>query len=219
MTIDSIVVGDIATNCYILSDPDTRKAWLIDPGDDEDRILSRIKKKDLTVEAIWLTHGHYDHCHAARRMAVMLGGVKIYAAKKEEEVLKNPAKNLSEMFTGLGTAYGADVYVADGDTFDLAGMTARVSETPGHTEGGICLYFPKEKVLISGDTLFCESLGRSDFPTGRTSTLIDSIINRLLVLPDDVDVYPGHNEPTTIGHEKLHNPVVPYIDRFRKDPL
>ena len=134
--------------------------------------------------------------------------VKAYIGNTEKAVLEDPEANLTSGFMGEGRTFSADVYLKDGEEFEAGGFRIKAFEVPGHTIGGMCYYFMDEGVLFSGDTLFCESVGRSDFKGGSTFALIASIKEKLYTLPDDVKVYPGHSEATTIGHEKKYNPFV-----------
>ncbi len=134
-------------------------------------------------------------------------GIKIYAHEAEKDTLKDPGKNVSLMI-GLRDVYHADVFVKDEEILELAGMELKVLHTPGHTAGGCCYYLEKEKVLFSGDTLFCQSVGRTDFPGGSMSGIVRSIKDKLMVLPDEVKVYPGHMDRTSIGAERAHNPYL-----------
>ena len=134
-------------------------------------------------------------------------GAPIYAHELEKETLEEPQINLSIM-NGAREAYGADRYVGDGDVLELAGFSVQVIATPGHTRGGCCYYIEKEHAIFVGDTLFCGSVGRTDFPGGNARELLTSIKERLLTLPGETDVYPGHNETTTIGWERMNNPFL-----------
>lgn len=207
-------VGQIGTNCYLVYREDLKKAVIVDPGDNGAYLLNRCRELGITPEAIVLTHGHFDHILATKEICRAYAGLKVYAGEKEETLLADPALNLTASFGagdgGAGIALRADRLVRDNEVLSLAGMSWKVIETPGHTSGSICLWIEDENVLISGDTLFAESLGRTDFPTGSSAEIIRSITERLFVLPDDTMVYPGHGEPTTIGHEKTHNPVAFY---------
>ena len=153
-----------------------------------------------------MTHGHFDHAMAAQEVAEQYG-IKIYAHETEKETLETPQINLSGMI-GRTLTFHADWYVKDGEILNLAGFEIRVLHTPGHTQGGVCYYIEEEKALFSGDTLFCQSVGRTDFPTGKSSTLIHSIQDKLMPLPDDTMVYTGHEDMTTIGMERKYNPFL-----------
>lgn len=202
-------VGQIGTNCYILYRETYKKAVLVDPGAQGTDILARCSELSVTPEAIFLTHGHFDHILGVEDIRREFPEIPIYAGEKEKEVLRNPSVNLSAGF-GEACSLEADVYVKDQEILEVAGISFQVIHTPGHTVGSICFFLAEEEVLISGDTLFLESLGRTDFPTGDQSVIINSIRERLFTLPGDTLVYPGHGDMTTIGHEKAFNPVALY---------
>ncbi|WP_186423865.1 MBL fold metallo-hydrolase [Lacrimispora celerecrescens] len=202
-------VGQLGTNCYVIYRESLKKAVIVDPGADGAYILDLCRELSLNPEAILLTHGHFDHILAVKDIKEAFPDVKIFAGKQEKEMLAEPSVNLSSSF-GMAYTVHADGYEEDGAILSLAGMTFKVLFTPGHTSGSVCYLIESEDILISGDTLFLESLGRTDFPTGSQSQILSSIKERLFVLPDDTLVYPGHGEATTIGHEKVYNPVALY---------
>ena len=206
MKIEQYCIGQVQTNCYFAINEKTQEMLVIDPGDCAQLLAEKIKQKGLKPKAILLTHGHFDHAMAAEELAGIFGG-KIYAHEAEKETLEQSGLNASGMI-GRRDSYQADVFVKDGQVLQLAGMDLTVLHTPGHTEGGCCFYSEEDKVLFSGDTLFCQSVGRTDFPRGSMSQLIRSIRGKLLVLPDDVKVYPGHMGVTTIGMERRGNPFI-----------
>lgn len=199
------VIGMIGTNCYLVYDSEKRGAVLIDPADNAGFLLNQCRELGLVPEAVLLTHGHFDHIGAVREM-VRSFPMPVYAGRQEEKLLSDPQLNLS-------AAYGAPVTVKaphlldDGQEISLLGRKWKVIATPGHTEGSVCYYVEQEKALFSGDTLFCESYGRTDFPTGSGRALRDSVTEKLFVLPEDTIVYPGHEAQTDIGHEKRYNPL------------
>lgn len=203
LRIEEYNVGDIGTNCYFIVNADTKEMLVIDPGGDGKDLIRRINNSELKPVAVLLTHGHYDHAADADVVAKEYH-IPIYAHEAERETLENPNLNLSPMF-GRREIYHADKYVKDGDILNLAGFTIRVIHTPGHTVGGCCYYFDGNKVLASGDTLFCGSVGRTDFPKGSMSDLVRSIKEKLLDLPGDTAVLPGHESRTTIGYERQYN--------------
>lgn len=205
LRVEQYAVGPVRTNCYFAVNEDTNEALIVDPGDDADLLSAKIKQRNLKPAAVLLTHGHFDHAGAAEAVAREFG-ILIYAHEKEKETLENPAVNLCIMIGGPKTAYHADVFVKDGEMLELAGFLIRVLYTPGHTAGGCCYYIEKEQAVFSGDTLFCGSIGRTDFPGGNHGTLIRSIREQLFSLPGQTNVYPGHEDTTTIGWEKQHNP-------------
>ncbi|MCD7825089.1 MAG: MBL fold metallo-hydrolase [Clostridiaceae bacterium] len=202
---DFRVVGPVQTNCYFLYHEDTKECILIDPGDEFEKIDGFIKKNELSLQSVFLTHGHFDHILAADQVRKEYG-VPIYASKAEKEVLTNPKKNLSWTMGGTSAALDADHFLTDGQELLVLGRTMRCILTPGHTCGGMSFYLPREGILFSGDTLFQESVGRTDFPTSSMGELIRSVREKLFVLPDAVRVYPGHGMMTSIQHEKMFNP-------------
>ena len=200
----SLTLGMVATNCYLIINKENKEALLVDPADNALRISNVIEENSCTLKAILLTHGHFDHIMALNDLKKRYN-VPVYAHEEEEDVLKQSSLNLSGSIGQIYTTQ-ADVYVKDGEHLKLAGLDVIVLYTPGHTKGGVCYYFPEEKVLMSGDTLFHCSIGRTDFPTGSMSQLVRSVKEQLFVLPDDVQVYPGHDSVTSIGYEKQYNP-------------
>lgn len=214
--IGRMVLGVCQTNCYFLYREGEKECIVVDPADQGVSIYGALQKKGFRVSAILLTHGHFDHiwgldalrdaaCAAAESDG--LEPVKVYAHEAEKELLRDAGKNVSRQ-AGRPYVTSADVYVKDGEEISAAGMSCRVIATPGHTAGGCCYYFEEAGFLLSGDTLFAESVGRTDFPTGNMGTLVRSVKDRLFVLPDETKVYPGHGESTTIGHEKEYNPFL-----------
>lgn len=199
LVVKNMVLGMIMTNSYIAYDDEVKEAIIIDPADSADEIQRKITEFDLTPVAILLTHGHFDHIGAVDELREKYG-IKVYAYEDEKDILTSDA-NLALMI-GMRMALEADEYLKDLQTISIGGIKIQVIHTPGHTKGSCCFYLPDEKVLFSGDTIFCQSFGRTDFPTGSMSQLISSIKNRLLKLDDDVRVYPGHNEETKIGYER-----------------
>jgi len=206
MKIGRIVSGVCQTNCYFLYEEGKNEVIFVDPADHGEGIYDKLTEAGFIVAGILLTHAHYDHIGSAEKLRE-LSGAKIYACEAERELCENPDVNLSTMF-GRRCTIDPDVYLKDGEETTIAGMTFKMIATPGHTIGSCCYYFEGAGMLISGDTLFLESTGRTDFPTGSTSAIVRSIKEKLFVLPDDVKVYPGHNDATTIRHEKMYNPFV-----------
>jgi len=199
----TLVLGMVQTNCYIISNGETKEAIVIDPADDAEMIMQYLKANDLLCKGILLTHGHFDHIMAATEM-VDFTGAPIYAHEDEAALLKDSKMNASSHIR-KECSLVPDVLLKDQEQLTLAGMSIKVLHTPGHTGGGVCYYFTGYGVLISGDTLFHENIGRSDLPTGNSKKLVESILNKLMILEDQVKVYPGHGKPTTIGHERENN--------------
>ena len=212
--IGRMVLSMCQTNCYFLYRDGEKDAIVVDPADQGVSIYSALQRNGFRVAGILLTHGHFDHIwglealrDAANAAAESdgLDAVKAYASVDERDVLKNPHLNVSDQVGRPCSTY-ADVYVKDGEEITIAGITCKVITTPGHTQGGCCYYFEEAGLLVSGDTLFQESVGRTDFPTGSMGTLVRSIKDKLFVLPEETKVYPGHGDSTTIGYEKKYNP-------------
>lgn len=202
--IGRMVLGACQTNCYFLYREDCKECIVVDPADQGANIYNALKQNGFEVSGILLTHGHFDHIWGTKELRE-LSGAKLYALEAERELLQDAHKNVSSQ-VGRPYTVDADVYVKDGEEITLADMTSQVIATPGHTGGGCCYYLKEAGFLISGDTLFQESVGRTDFPTGSMGTLIRSIKEKLFVLPEEISVYPGHGDSTTIGHEKKYNP-------------
>ncbi len=206
LKIGRIVLGMCQTNCYFVYEEGSRRAIVFDPADKGDYIFNGLKEKGFTVEAILLTHGHFDHIWGVEQLRE-LSGAKVYAYEGEKELCEDASLNVSKG-AGRACTIKADEYVKDGEEITAAGISCRLIATPGHTGGSCCYYFENDKILISGDTLFQESVGRTDLPTGSMSMLVHSVKEKLLPLPEEVKVYPGHGESTTIGYEKKYNPFL-----------
>lgn len=204
MKIQHSVLGMCATNTYYVYDDETKRGLIVDPADSPDTIIAKADSLSMIPEAILITHGHFDHVLAMNKIREHYG-IKVYAGLTEKQVLHDMAMNLTSSF-GMGQTFDADIYLKDGEEFETAGYHIRAIEVPGHTIGGMCYYFDKQGVLFSGDTLFCESVGRSDFPGGSASALCRGIKDKLFVLPEHTKVYPGHMDETTIGNEIKYNP-------------
>lgn len=171
MRIETLVLGDVRTNCYLLINEETLETIVVDPADRADVIGRKAADEGLMLKAVLLTHGHGDHILAVSDLKRDFG-VKVYGAEAEKELLLDPAQNLSKALFGVSVTVEPDVLLKDGQEFEEAGISLRMLLTPGHTPGGCCYYQPKEKALFSGDTLFCGSIGRTDFPGGSLSALV-----------------------------------------------
>lgn len=199
------VLGSFATNCYTVANQDTREAIIIDPADRAGFLEDLYTNQKLKPVAILLTHGHADHIGAVQELKEHYPDIKLYAGAEEKKLLMDVRLNLSQAF-GKPMTIEADGYLADGEEIELIGAKIKCIHVPGHTEGGMCYYIEEAGILFSGDTLFNKSVGRSDFPTGDGAALIENIQSKLFSLPEDVIVYPGHENRTTIKSEKAANP-------------
>lgn len=204
LKIGSMCIGYVQTNCYFVYDEDKKEALLFDPAVDGKGINAALTRNGITVAGIFLTHGHFDHILGANELREETA-TKIYASELEEDVLLSSDLNVSDQ-TGRACTVKPDVLLKDGEEVTVAGIKVKMISTPGHTHGSCCYYFEEAGILISGDTLFAESCGRTDLPTGSGGTLDRSIKEKLMKLPDEVKIYPGHGEDSTIGHERKYNP-------------
>ena len=199
--VETFIVGSLETNCYLVYSDKSKTGFLIDPGFFDKRISDIINQKGISVKNIINTHGHIDHIAGNKKF-----GYPVLIHEKDKSFLTNPMKNLS-LFTGVvSSSHPAAGLLKDKDKIEADDITFEVIHTPGHTPGGISLKL--EKMLFTGDALFRESIGRTDFPYGSEKNLLDSIKNRLMVFPDDVRVFPGHGPVSTIGHERRNNPFL-----------
>lgn len=206
MKIENFVIGIIGTNCYLLQNEETKECILVDPASCPSKLLNHIREEGLTLAAILLTHGHFDHIMGIDGFLKEFQ-VPVYAHEAEKRLLEDAGLNSSSVY-GPGYTFTGAVYVKDGQRLQAAGLEMEVLYTPGHTIGGCCYYFADENALFCGDTLFHSSVGRSDLPTGDGGQLIRSIKEKLMCLPDDTRVFPGHMDATTIAYEKAHNPFL-----------
>ena len=204
LELQKCILGPVYTNCYFLKNKETEEAIIIDPADCPEKIELKVSQMNAKPVAILLTHGHFDHIWGSKELRE-LSGAPIYALDAEAELLSDSGKNVSAQ-VGRPYTLEADEWLKDGQILTIAGITLRVIATPGHTAGGASFYVEEGHLVFSGDTLFQESVGRTDFPTGSMSTLVRSVKDKLFLLPEDTEVYPGHGDSTTIGHEKQFNP-------------
>jgi hydroxyacylglutathione hydrolase len=200
-------VGPLRCNCSVLGDEVSGEAMVIDPGDDIAAVLAIVRKHNLTLKQIVITHAHIDHVGGASRLRAATGA-PVLLNQNDYGLLKM----LDEQADWIGMAppgkVDIDQSIAQADTVKAGSLSADVLHTPGHTEGSICLYFPAQQKLIAGDTLFAGSIGRTDLPGGSFDKIIRSIHEKVLALPDDTVVIPGHGRLTTIGEEREHNPFL-----------
>jgi hydroxyacylglutathione hydrolase len=202
-----LIVGPLQCNCSILGDETSLEAIVVDPGDDIPRILSVLDKHNLTVRQIVITHAHIDHIAGAHRLKRVTGAPILY---NQNDLPLVEMMGMQAGWLGIPTPEvpPPDDTLDDGKRIAIIGLTGSILHTPGHTQGSVCLYLPDQSLLLAGDTLFAGSVGRTDLPGGNSRQLIASINNRLLTLPDDVTVIPGHGPKTTIAAEKETNPFL-----------
>ncbi len=205
MIIQTLPVGPIMANCYILGCEDTKQAIVIDPGDEADQILMALAQSKLTVTYILNTHGHFDHVGGNRRIKEVTGAI-LAIHKEDEPMLSHLSASAASFGLSADNSPMADQYLKEGDTICAGSISLEVIHTPGHTRGGVCLYTPG--YLFSGDTLFAGSIGRTDLPGGDYDTLINSIRTKLLPLPKETMVYPGHGPESSIETESRINPFL-----------
>ena len=207
MRITNLPSGALQANTYLAVDEKTNEGFIVDPGGYNKVLTKEVRDNDVKIKYIILTHGHSDHICGVNEHKAEFPDAKIVAYKDEEAMLDNPNLNQSP---GFGVPYStkADILVSDGDELKVGDVTLKFIHTPGHTEGGMCIYVKEAKALFSGDTLFRQSIGRTDFPGGSYKEIMDSIRKKLFLLPDDTNVFPGHMGTTSIGFEKENNPFV-----------
>ena len=191
----------LLTNCYIVCDEKTKEAMVIDPGGEANRIAETLDILEADLKYIFITHCHADHIGAINELKKLKGG-KILISRADSEGLYNEEINLAYYINMEKPELEADSRVDDEDLIHIGDLEFKVIATPGHTKGGLCLYSEKEGLVFTGDTLFSGTWGRTDLPTGSIDEIMDSIINKLLKLPDDTIVYPGHGKATMIKEEK-----------------
>jgi len=200
-----VVVSVYETNCYIVGCPDTRLGAVIDPGDDGDYIIDQIKRVELDIKYIILTHGHIDHINAVSDIK-NFSGADVLIHEKDKEMLTSSFGNLSAFTGNTISQLKADKVLNDGDEIKVGNLTFQVIHTPGHTPGSICL--KTGDYIFSGDTLFAGSIGRTDFPGGSYRDIIRSIKEKLMIFEGDILVLPGHGPETTLENEKIFNPFL-----------
>lgn len=203
MDIRSFQLGPVGTNCYIVTKND--KSIIIDPGHNDERLMDYIRKENLNIEKILLTHGHFDHI-AGTDMVRDATGAKVYIHELDNEMLSNPNKNGSALMMGMGIKIReADEFVYEGEKIDFEGSEIEVIFTPGHSKGGVCYKIDDAGVIFCGDTLFLRSIGRTDLYGGSIEVLESSIRNKIYTLDKNYTLLSGHGDPTDIEGEKKYN--------------
>ena len=208
MIVETIQSGPFLSNSFVAGCGKTRLALVVDPADDVEALFRVIESHRLTPQAMVLTHGHFDHLHGNARVRERYPELPIYCHPDDAAMLTSSMRNLSSLVAESVKSPAATNTLEDGNHLAVGMSIFDVLHIPGHTPGGICLYAADAGVVFTGDTLFKEGIGRTDFPGGNHDQLIAGIKTKLLTLPDETVVYPGHGEPTTIGHEKQANPFL-----------
>ena len=206
MKIYRVVVGPIQENCYIIKNDETNEGIIIDPGDEGDRIMTAVEKAGIkSVPAIFITHGHGDHVSALDEVKAATGA-KVYMSEEDAPMLRAWNSSLSYSTNRNKKFDPPDVFFKDGQKLTAAGMDFTIAATPGHTKGGVCII--GDGIVFCGDTVFLESIGRTDLPGGSYDAILESIKTKILTLPDDYKLLPGHGPTTTVGWERRRNPFL-----------
>ncbi|QXE91592.1 MBL fold metallo-hydrolase [Geomonas subterranea] len=207
MLFETIVVGPLGVNCFILGDKQSNEGIVVDPGADCEMILAAIAQFGLKVKYIVNTHGHFDHI-GCNRILKEKTGAQLLAHEEDVPFLVNAGRSARKYGLTVEDSPQPDAFLVDGMKLEFGRRELEVLHTPGHTQGGCCLYLANEKLVITGDTLFADSVGRTDLPGGDHGQLVDSIRTKLMPLPDDTVVWPGHGPSSTIGQERRSNPYL-----------
>ena len=210
LEIKTIEVALFPQNARVLICTETKQAVVVDPGGDVNKILNAVEDEDLKISEVWLTHSHLDHCGGVKEL-IELTGAKLYGHKLEKEYRASIERYAMVYGLPAGSMQDCpepDVYIDEGDQLSLGEHKFDVLFTPGHSPGHVCFYNPKESLLIAGDTVFAGSIGRTDLPGGNYQVLMDSIRAKILSLPGDTKIMPGHGPDTTVDVEKRTNPFL-----------
>ena len=207
MKITCMPSGPLGVNTYLVVDEGTKEGFIVDPGGYNPKLTKKVIDEGIRIKYIVLTHGHADHISGVNEHLDDFPDAKVVVHTNEKPMLEDPRANQSIMFGSAQTVKG-DLFVNDGDELEVGNLKLKFIFTPGHTPGGMCIYVESEGVLFSGDTLFRQSIGRTDFPGGSFRDLADAVHTKLFILPDKTVVLPGHMGQTSIGFEKGNNPFV-----------
>jgi len=213
----TLSIGPLQENCYLVGNPETGKALVIDPGDEADRILGEAESRRWTIEWIALTHGHFDHIGAAAAIH-RATGAPVAAPREDAPMLSDSVLNGAALFGFDVAPVSLDIFLAEGAPWSALGREWTILHTPGHTAGHISLYSPIDKALFCGDVLFAGSVGRTDLPGGSWDDLARTLREKIFTLPDDTRVHSGHGPTTTLGRERRFNPVVREVLADDPDP-
>ena len=205
MEITVLTVGPVCTNCYIINREGSTTCVVVDPGEEAEKIASQIKRKGLSCEGILLTHGHFDHIGGVASFLRLFPNAKVYVGEKDVECVENDELNLSAKMGRTVVEKFPTIPLKDNEEISLGNTKIKFIETPGHTEGSGCYIFDDK--ILSGDTVFCESCGRTDFPNGSSAKMIKSL-RKIAEIEGEYTIYPGHEMNTTLSHEKKYNPYM-----------
>ena len=205
MIFESIAVGPLSVNCFVVGCELSREGIIVDPGGDAELIVRLVQRHGLKIHTIINTHGHFDHVGGNHQL-VKAFGARLLIHQADASMLSRSAEVARRYGLEGENSPEADAFLIDNMDICFGSCHLKVLHTPGHTQGGCCLYFEEARKVITGDTLFADSIGRTDLPGGSHEQLLESIRTKLFTLPDDIDAYPGHGPQTTIGHEKNYNP-------------
>ncbi|MCD7855930.1 MAG: MBL fold metallo-hydrolase [Clostridiales bacterium] len=207
MRIKTFTTRGMDENCYLIICEETSCAIAVDPGDKFPELSDFLRENGISLKAIVLTHAHYDHIGGLQWLKEKTKA-PVVIGENEAQVLASPEMNLSPMFGADPLSMTADRLLKDGEEFSFGSLTFKTIETPGHTPGGICLYFKNEGVLFSGDSLFAMSIGRTDFPGGSYKSLVTALKEKVMTLPEETKVFPGHGPKTSVAAERKLNPYL-----------
>lgn len=207
MIFETIVVGPLGVNCFILGCEESKEGIVVDPGAEPGKIIAAVKRLGVRIGCVINTHGHFDHIGGNRKVLEQTGA-RLLIHESDVPLLSRAADSAAMFALTVDNSPSPDSFLEDGMNLSFGRYQSRVLHTPGHTPGGCCLYFADQGMVITGDTLFADGIGRTDFPGSSYKALIDGIREKLLTLPDSVRVYPGHGPATTIGHERQCNPYI-----------